>query len=161
MNYYDEIAPGYDALHREEQEKKLRILAERLGMQEGEVLLDVGCGTAFSSWLFGCRFVGIDPSIGLLSKCTNGKAMLVNGRAESLPFPDGTFDAVISVTAIHNFRDAEKGISEMKRVGRGKFAFSVLKKSRHSAGIIAMIKRNLGAVSEIDEGTDIILICRR
>ena len=160
MAYYDEIAEGYNSLHKEEQLKKLRIIAENLNIAKDETLLDVGCGTAFSSDFFKCRFTGIDPSKSLLAKCADKNAVLMEASAENIPFPDNSFDIIISVTAIHNFKNIKKGLSEMKRVGKNKFAFSVLKKTSHFNEIKSEIKAIYTIQKEIDEGMDVIFICK-
>jgi protein-L-isoaspartate(D-aspartate) O-methyltransferase len=42
------------------------------------------------------------------------------GHANSLPFPDASFDLVISINALHNLYcyDLEKALKEIQRVGR-------------------------------------------
>jgi ubiquinone/menaquinone biosynthesis C-methylase UbiE len=65
--------------------------------------LDLGCGTLlFEERLrrFSCKFVGLDLApemarIGWTKGLTN-VSMVINGDAETLPFPDETFDAAVS-----------------------------------------------------------------
>jgi len=59
--YYDEIASGYEELHREEQEKKVAIVKKELKITENMLLLDVGCGTGVTS-NFPCKIIGVDPA---------------------------------------------------------------------------------------------------
>lgn len=125
--YYDDIASGYDELHKEEQLAKLAFIAGLGIIKPTDKLLDVGCGTGFSLDYFEVReAVGIDPAKKLVEQYGGEKKILV-GRAEELPFEDGSFDVVISVTAVHNFMDIEKGLREMRRVGNSRFIFSILK----------------------------------
>ena len=159
MAYYDSIAEGYDELHREEQLKKLKIIKENLIINENDKLLDVGAGSGISSD-FNCEVYALDPSERLLNQIKNKKIRKIKARAEEIPFEDGFFDAVISVTSIHNFDDIEKGLLEMKRVGKNRFAFSVLKKSAHFNEIKSAISTLYIVQKEIDEGTDIVFICR-
>ena len=127
-NYYDSIAVGYDELHKEEQIKKLERIKHSGILKESDTLLDVGCGTGFSLDYFTVKkSIGIEPSPKLLEQYS-GKSQTIIGIAEKLPFLDNQFDVVISVTAIQNFTDVQKGLSEMCRVGKNRFALSFLKK---------------------------------
>ncbi|MBI1970068.1 class I SAM-dependent methyltransferase [Candidatus Woesearchaeota archaeon] len=157
--YYDHLAPGYTALHQAEQERKLSIIAEQLAVRKTDRLLDVGCGPCFTTKFFQCRIVGIDPSIELLKQAPLTEKIL--GKAEALPFKDKSFDIVLSVTAIHNFDDVEKGLEEMRRVGRRDFAFGILKKSSKRREIEKYIRTIFHIEKIIEEQYDIILFCRK
>jgi ubiquinone/menaquinone biosynthesis C-methylase UbiE len=128
--YYDDWAEGYSELHREEQVRKLNVINENIRFDKGDLLLDVGCGPGFAAEVLDCRIIGLDPSAELLKKCS---FKTVRCEAEEMPFPDNYFDVVIAVTSIHNFDDYAKGLLEIKRVGKERFAF--------------------------DEGKDLIFIC--
>ncbi len=153
MQYYDEISKGYNELHREEQLKKLNIIKEILKLNGNEKLLDIGCGTGVNSD-FDCKVIGIDSSIELLK--LNKNKNKINGIGESLPFRDNSFDIIISITAIHNFDDIKKGINEMKRVGKDKFIFSILKKSDKYELIKNLIYANFLIFKKIEEEKDVI-----
>jgi ubiquinone/menaquinone biosynthesis C-methylase UbiE len=47
-----------------------------------------------------------------------GAIRFLPGSAEALPFPDGAFDAIFSVTVLEEC-DADRALAEMARVGRG------------------------------------------
>ncbi len=147
MNYYDEIASGYDELHEEEQSKKVNLIIELLDIGE-EKILDVGCGTAFYSELFN-DYTGIDNSEGMLKR---SRANVFFGEAENLPFEDNSFDTVISVSALQNVENYEEAINEIKRVTNKKIAISVLKKSEK----IDEIKKLLNDFETYEEDKDII-----
>ena len=152
--YYDNISKGYNELHREEQLNKIRIISDNIDISENDSLLDVGSGTGFSFESFKCKKLGLDPSIELLKQ---SKDNVVCGVAENLPFKDNSFDIVVSVTALHNFEDVEKGLFEMKRVGK-RFAFSVLKKSKKSELIKHLIENNFSVKKIIEEDKDLVFI---
>lgn len=162
MDYYDETAEGYDELHKEEQEKKLKIICEHLKVQKDEKLLDVGCGTGFACRWFRCEYVGIDPASDMIKAAKKrGCCRFLVGKAEELPFADASFDIVISVTAIHNFDDVMKGLSEMRRVGKSRYAFSVLKKSKKLGMIRRAINELFEVTKEVEEAKDIIFFCSK
>jgi SAM-dependent methyltransferase len=50
-------------------------------------------------------------------------APVVQGVAESLPFRDESFDAVLGVLTVHHWKDKEKGFSECRRVARSQVVF--------------------------------------
>src|SRR5210317_931260 len=96
----------YNNLRKEEQLNKTRIVFSELGDKK---TLDVGCGTGLSSSLFS-YVIGVDPQKELLKE---NKYPHILGEAENLPFKDDEFENVVSVTAIHNFKDIEKGLNEI------------------------------------------------
>ncbi len=155
MTYYNSIADGYNELYKEEQLKKIRIIRANLNVKKTDYLLDVGTGTGFALELFNCKKIGVDPSGKLLKKA---KSPVIKAKAEKLPFPDKTFDIVISVTAMHHFGDIEKGLKEIKRVAKDRVAFSLLKKSSKFESIKKLIKKNFKINKEINEDKDLILI---
>lgn len=157
MNYYDETAEGYNELHGEEQLNKLKIIANEIKTTKETRLLDVGCGTGLSAKIFNCDITGIDPAENLLEQCP---FKIIKAKAESLPFKDNSFDAVIAVTSIHNFDDIKKGLKETKRVGKDHFALTVLKKAQNADQIIKKIKELFTIIKEINEDKDKIFILK-
>jgi|FLOH01.1.fsa_nt_gi ubiquinone/menaquinone biosynthesis C-methylase UbiE len=156
VTYYDYIADGYENLHKAEQLKKLQIIKENIRFDKSDLLLDVGCGPGFVSEVFDCRLMGLDPSEELLKKCT---FKTIRCEAEDIPYPDKHFDIVISVTSIHNFDDYKAGLLEIKRVGKERFALTILKKANNFDGIKVFIEQTFSVKKSIDEGKDLILIC--
>ncbi len=156
MTYYDDIAEGYNNLHEEEQLAKLKTIKQYLKPKPSDMLLDVGCGTGISSdWP--CKVVGIDPSKELLKKNPHPHKL---AEAESIPFEDNTFDIIISITAIQNFKDPKQALKEIKRVARptAKIAFSILKKAKNRASIEKLINSLFSVKETIEEEKDIIYI---
>ncbi len=158
MTYYDEIASGYIELHREEQFRKLKLIKERLNLGKNQLLLDVGCGPGYSLEFFKNKCFGVDPSVKLLKQA---QGPVVCAVAEHLPFKDASFDAVISVTAIHNFTDIENGLAGMKKVGKDLFAFSVLKKSARVDKIRELVNNYFSIIDYIEEEQDLIFFCKK
>lgn len=158
MNYYNQIAQGYNELHEEEQLRKLSIIKDNIKLDKSARLLDVGCGTGISSG-FDCFVAGIEPSMELIKQNKSNKKII--GIAESLPFKNSSFDYVVSVTSIHNFEDIKKSISEMERVGKDDFVFSVLKKSEKFGFIKDLILKNFKVDKVIEEAKDVVFFCKK
>lgn len=158
--YYDGIAEGYEELHKEEQEAKIRFIKPYLHVKKSDKLLDVGCGTGISTEPWDCERVGIDPSQKLIDigRKLRPEIKFHHGYAESLPFPDNYFDVVISLTAVQNFKDIKKGLEEIKRVGKRKYVLSFLKGVNGREDITEMIEKTFEDVSVLEEEKDLFFI---
>lgn len=156
MNYYDSIASGYDELHFEEQKRKAELILRELKLKKTDKLLDVGCGTGKITELFPCKVTGIDPSAELIKQA---KIPVVLGSAEKLPFPDKSFDVVVSLTAVQNFEDVEKGISEIARVAKRDAVITCLKKSKKLAQVERAVEKYLDVRKRSEEQHDMIWFC--
>jgi len=159
MDYYNSISRSYNKLHKEEQLSKIRLIKDNLEIKKKDFLLDVGCGTGIFADEFNCIKIGIDPSIEMLNQGKN--AFYIQAYAENLPFKDDSFDNVISVTAIHNFKNIRKGLEEIKRVSRKNIALSILKKSSKINEIKNHIKELFKITKIIEEDKDIIFFAKR
>ena len=112
------IARRYDRINTilslGQDQKWRRSAAERL--PQGR-LLDLGAGTGAANPLFGRRqVVALDPSLEMLG--LNVSRFLVGGVGESLPFADGSFDAVFSAYVFRNLDSVELALAEISRVLR-------------------------------------------
>jgi len=108
-----------------------RLFGERrrrlLGVARGEVL-DVGGGTGANLPHLApgqvARLVLLDPSPGMLARARRRarelgvEAQLVRGRAEWLPFPDRSFDAVVFTLSLCTIGDPATALGEARRVLR-------------------------------------------
>ncbi len=104
-----------------------RLMLDLVGDLAGVRVLDIGCGDGALVRAFaaqGATAVGVDPDPAMLASAqerateANVLATFVDGRAESLPFPDASFDAVTAVTVLCFIPDALKAVREMARVLR-------------------------------------------
>lgn len=101
-------------------------IAAHYGLTPSSRVLDVGCGKAFLLYeltrlLPGLTVAGIDPSAHALAHAREEtKPFLQLGKAQSLPYPDRSFDLVLSINALHNLYvfDLEPAIREIERVKR-------------------------------------------
>jgi ubiquinone/menaquinone biosynthesis C-methylase UbiE len=158
-NYYDTIAESYNELYKEEQIEKIAIVKKHIEIKPEYKLLDVGCGNAFYLDDFKCECVGIDPSKKLLSQY-KGKHKVIQGKAEKIPFQENEFDVVVSFTAIQNFNNIEKGLNEIKRVGKNIFVLTFIKRSVNADTTKNLIKSIFSEfnIKEIKHEKDVILI---
>jgi SAM-dependent methyltransferase len=107
-----------------------------IGDVQGLDTIELGCGTAYvSAWLArrGARPVGIDNSEKQLEtarrlQAEHGLAFpLIHGNAETVPFPDGSFDFAISEYGAAIWADPYRWIPEASRLLRpgGRLAFLI------------------------------------
>lgn len=101
---YDETAGFYDRRYEEIQRAKYRVVMKNLPAGTKRIL-DLGCGTGmFLEELSNhAEFVvGVDASPEMLkvAKGRAGKVTLILADADSLPFANGSFDVVVSVTLL-------------------------------------------------------------
>lgn len=108
-------------------------LESQLRPRPGASLLDIGCGTGHFTRLFAAHteglVVGLDPNqtwINYANTHTEHAERYVIGRAESLPFPDRSFDLTISVTALCFVKEQELALRELIRVTRQRFVLGLL-----------------------------------
>ena len=96
---------------------------QRHGLKPGMQLLDVACGTGLMATAV-LRILGsaegitcLDPSEGMLAVArTKLNARFVVGRAESLPFPDNSFDFLTMGYALRHVTNLEETFREYRRV---------------------------------------------
>lgn len=97
-------------------------------LKPGDKVLDVGCAKGFLvndlvEALPGLEVYGLDISDYALMNChENVVGRLHLGSADSLPFPDNSFDAVICLDCVHNLprERAKVALQEIQRLSGGK-----------------------------------------
>lgn len=102
-------------------------IVAHFGLNPGMRVLDVGCAKGFlvkdlMKVCPGLEVFGLDISDYAIRNCEpEVVGRLQVGNADTLPFPNASFDAVISINTIHNFDRAGviKSLKEIQRVSRG------------------------------------------
>jgi SAM-dependent methyltransferase len=100
-------------------------------LKPGDRILDIGCAKGFlvkdlMAVLTGLEAFGIDISDYALRHCEpEAVGRLHRGNAIDLPFPDGSFDAVISINTLHNLPRTEciVALREIERVTKESRAY--------------------------------------
>jgi demethylmenaquinone methyltransferase/2-methoxy-6-polyprenyl-1,4-benzoquinol methylase len=105
-------------------------LVERVAVSPDAVVLDAACGTAAVSIelarRYSCRVVGVDQSAEMLAAGRArveaaglaGQIDLREGRAETLPFEDASFDALTFTYLLRYVDDPAATMKELARVVR-------------------------------------------
>src|SRR5262245_372894 len=125
-------------------------VAKAAQLSAGQKVLDVACGTgvlareAMRCVQPGGSVTGLDRNEIMLTGARRVAPGIEwrAGHAESLPFPDGTFDAVVSQFGLMFFEDRAGALKEMWRVLRpgGRLAVAVWDALEHSPGYADMVK---------------------
>lgn len=123
---YDRIARMYDRRWHSYVTNTLAFLMEHVHLGGHETILDIACGTGELERLLVAthpqtKLVGVDISEQMLniarSKFTDRNNIeFLKATAIALPFPDSSFDIVITASAFHYFENPIAALREIRRV---------------------------------------------
>lgn len=120
-------ADGYDRLMGRWSQKLAPQFVAFAGLSPGERILDVGCGTGSLTFVLAknievADITAIDYSSVFVKAAsqrnTDPRIKISQADACALPFEDGTFDRALALLVLHFIPQADKAISEMRRVVR-------------------------------------------
>jgi ubiquinone/menaquinone biosynthesis C-methylase UbiE len=102
---------------------EVELIMDLLKPKRSEIILDAGCGTGVFTLDIvssGSRVVGLDISLPMLIQAGNKlkgfPCQMVLADMLSLPYPESSFDKIISVTALEFIEDAKDAVGELFRV---------------------------------------------
>jgi len=120
----------------------------------GRRVLDVACGTGavareLAAHVGPDSVTGIDlnPAMLAVARRVEPRVTWREGDAAALPFPDSSFDLVVSQAALMFFPDRVAALREMARVSTGAIIVQVPGRMSHSAGYTALaraVRRHAG-----------------
>ena len=124
QNEYARLAAKYDERWAFYVGATMRETMARLSPGPADTLLDVGCGSgvlleAVCAAFPGVVAKGVDPSPEMLDVARRklpGRVELTEGRAEDLPFPDASFDLVVSCSSLRFWQKPLQAMGEIARV---------------------------------------------
>ena len=129
---WNRIAAGYETSFATATTEFIPVLLDAVGIASGHRVLDVCCGsrrTASAAALRGAVVNGLDFSHAMLEVARRECASVTfdEGDAETLPYAENTFDAVVSNFGMHHVPRAILALREAHRVLRpgGQIAFTV------------------------------------
>ena len=106
---------GYAAQRRADP-RIARMIVDALG--DARTVINVGAG-AGSYEPDDRHVVAVEPSAAMRAQRPRGAAPAIDAVAEHLPFDDDAFDAAMATVTVHQWRDLDRGLAELRRVARG------------------------------------------
>lgn len=132
-------------------------LAVAAGIESGQRVLDVGCGTGYFARAIAAvvgsagLVIGVDPSDSMVEYARHKAASIRNcqfqlGAAEALPFPCDHFDVVVSSLVLHHLPEDVRlrALEEMRRVLRHGGHLLVVEARDPQHGILGVLARAHG-----------------
>lgn len=98
-------------------------IAEQIGTSLGDARTVLNVGAGSGSYEPDNRYVvAVEPSAAMRAQRPAGRVPAVDAVAEHLPFDDDSFDAAMATVTIHQWKDLDAGLRELRRVSRGTVA---------------------------------------
>lgn len=132
---------------------------DHYGLVEDAAVLDVGCAKGFMMHDFKVlmprmTIKGLEVSQYAFEHAAEDmKPFITLGNAKRLPYPDNSFDLVISINTIHNLalEECKQALAEIQRVTR-RHAFITVDAWRNEDERVRMLKWNLTALTYMHVG---------
>lgn len=160
QKFFDDLAEEWDLNFTAEDLERLRHLIEKIGVEEGMDILDLGCGTGI---LFDMlrRMVGekgsvtgLDFSYEMAQKAHRNFPLfpninVVDADATAIPFADSSFDMIITFSAFPHFSNQQRVLDEAHRVLKSGKTISII--HLESSKEVNQYHNKLGGIVKDDE----------
>ena len=102
----------------------------------------------------------IEPSASMRKQRPTVLSRAIDAVAESLPFPDNSFDAAMTTFSVHQWGDLTAGLAEIRRVTRGPVVILTCDPhlldrfwlAKYAPGVISTERRRYPTMSQLVEG---------
>jgi malonyl-CoA O-methyltransferase len=173
---YNRWAEFYDAEDNPLMRLEERCLPPLLGDLNGLDVVDVGCGTGRNAlrWATaGARVTAIDFSEGMLERARSKSGaetirFVQHDLSNPLPFPDASFDRVLSCLVLEHIADLDGFFGELRRVCRpsGFVLLSAMHPAMFLRGVQARFidpssGRRIGPASHVQQVSDYLMAAVR
>ena len=133
------------------------VFADFAGVTARDAVLDVGAGTgALTAELLrrGADAAAVEPSEGFVGALRRRfpDVDVRHSGAESLPWPDESFDVALAQLVVAFMGDAHAGVREMRRVVRSGGTVAVCMWDREGMEMLAAVNRTRNALGDAGEG---------
>ena len=152
-------APDYDAVDLPATRQAFGPLLDSLGDLRGRQVLELAFGTghlAAEALARGATVVGVDvaPAMVALARQRVPSASFHEGNAESLPFENGEFDAVICCFGLLHFADPARALREAARVLKpgGVVSFTVWHSPQNGGELFKLVMGTYEKLANMDVG---------
>jgi len=141
------------------------LLIDNIELRRDSMILDLGCGNGFPSFelanLFGasCHVTGMDIWREGLNRARSKQSShkrsnlsLLEADGASMPFPDSTFDVIVSNVGLNNFADPQSVLAQCHRVlRRGGKLYLTTNTKGHFAQFYEVFRRVLTETGRPDQ----------
>ncbi len=157
--FYDLLAAEWDLMFTTEDFAFLSYIVNKLPVNEGMDIIDLGCGTGILFDMLRRRVgesgsvTGVDFSIEMVLKAHRNfpfaNVNVVDADATMLPFADSSFDMAVAFSAFPHFSDQQKAVGETQRVLKPLRRFYII--HLQSSKELSEIHQRIGGVVKHDE----------
>ncbi len=156
---YRRYAQGYDVYFGAVLQPGRKAIIEKMHCRPGDRVLEVGVGTGLSLPLYPptARVTGIDVSREMLARAHLRKNRLRLDHvtalrvmdAESMQFPDDSFDKVVAMYVVSVAPHPARLVSEMRRVCRPGGELFIVNHFRHANPVVGSLERLAAPLSRL------------